>query len=83
MCCATPCATCVACRAAQIMLAVSIRGMRPEWPTDVPRLQELADLSRSCWAQDAEDRPTFSWLVGRLSDMLEREESAERQGHTA
>ncbi|KAK9816863.1 hypothetical protein WJX72_006274 [[Myrmecia] bisecta] len=45
-----------------------MNGRRPDLPADCPA--DFAELIRTCWAQDAAQRPTMSWVVNWLADML-------------
>ena len=48
----------------QIVFAVASEGRRPTIPDNCP--VEYAELTRECWNEYAEDRPTFSEVIGKL-----------------
>jgi hypothetical protein len=48
----------------QVAAAVVNRMERPQIPADCP--PEYMTLMRSCWAQDAGDRPSFSDVIEQL-----------------
>ncbi|CAI8013257.1 Tyrosine-protein kinase receptor UFO [Geodia barretti] len=48
-------------------------GQRLERPDNEACLGEVYEIMMSCWSLDCHARPLFKDLVGRLSDLLERE----------
>jgi serine/threonine protein kinase len=49
-------------------MSLVIAGRRPEIPASVPA--DVADIIRSCWAQDPNTRPPFSSIIQLLSACL-------------
>jgi serine/threonine protein kinase len=55
--------------AAQISIAVLNKGIRPPIPANCP--SQFSALIQSCWDQDPENRPPFSFIVEQLNKQLQ------------
>ncbi|CAI8006765.1 Tyrosine kinase receptor Cad96Ca [Geodia barretti] len=49
------------------------RGQRLKIPYNEACLDEVYEIMMSCWSLDSNAHPLFKDLVGRFSDLLERE----------
>ena len=58
----------------EVLVMVTDRKKRPSIPTNSPAV--LAELMRSCWAEDPKKRPTMAVVQGRLTFALDNEVAA-------